>query len=450
MRFRLAVTFVTLVAAASAVASPISQKYASLGGQNGFLGKPTGPESTCPDGVGSYRHYEHGSIYFHPSTAAHEVHGLIEQRWSQLGWEQSYLGYPMSDEMDLYDGSGRVSKFQGGELVWRSATNQVSEIRSTDLVVDVPFKAGEAWQIIQANADQNGGSHSGPFVYCWDLILAGHPQPDTNGRQFVAAATDRIVYVDEGFDGSNNIGNTIVQRFGLGRYGSYLHLKKGSYTKELSTSGGIQFLPQALPWTSRPMPKSGTVLADCGDVGANSGAYHLHFCVTTTPDRQGIFGPFESVPVAFRNYSYSTDNGAHWTYVAVGVPKNGMWIRREAPKPGQPGPAQVNGTIVSFGTVKGTVTPPQGHPTAPGKLTVGVTSAWGEPLRMKTINVSGNGPWPFDLGNVPAFNGSKAYASYSGPWSQPYDTIAGEGAAFDLGPNATVNQTLNLKLMLIK
>jgi len=394
MRLRFVFVLAILALAAAAGASPISQKYASLGGATGFFGKPTIPETTAPDGVGRFRHYEHGSIYFHPSTAAHEVHGLIRQRWAQLGWEKSYLGYPMTDEMDLYDGSGRVSKFQGGELVWRSATNLVSEIKSTDLVVDVPFRTGEAWQIIQANADQNGGSHSGPFVYCWDLILAGHPQPDSNGRPFAAAATDRIVYVDEGFTGPNNIGNVIIQRFGLGRYGSYLHLKQGSYTKEFAPPGnGIQFLPQAVPWDNRPTPKPGTVIADVGDVGANPGAWHLHFCVTTTPDRKGQFGPFESVPVSFRNYSFSTDNGAHWTYVGVGVPKNGQWIRREAAKAGQPGAAQINGTIVSFGRVKGSVAPPQGHPTGAGKLTVGVTSAWGEPLRSETIAVTGNGPW---------------------------------------------------------
>jgi hypothetical protein len=42
------------------------------------------------------------------------------------------------------------------------------------------------------------------------------------------------------------------------------------------------------------------VLAAMGDTGADVGAYHLHFCVTTAPDRG--YTPFESAPVSFRNY----------------------------------------------------------------------------------------------------------------------------------------------------
>jgi hypothetical protein len=66
-----------------------------------------------------------------------------------------------------------------------------------------------------------------------------------------------------------------------------------------------------------------------GDTGANAGAYHLHFCVTTKPDRPQ-FKPFESVPVAFRNYSYSPASGLAWVKVATGVPRQGYWLRREA------------------------------------------------------------------------------------------------------------------------
>jgi uncharacterized protein with LGFP repeats len=76
----------------------IDQKYAQLGGPNGFLGKPETVEAVCPDQTGHFRHFEHGSIYWHPSTDAHEVHGAIRDLWSSLGWEQSWLGYPATDE----------------------------------------------------------------------------------------------------------------------------------------------------------------------------------------------------------------------------------------------------------------------------------------------------------------------------------------------------------------
>jgi hypothetical protein len=99
--------------------SPIDQKYAALGGQNSFLGVPTLPkELVVPVGSGRYRHYQHGSIYWSPSTEAHEVHGLIREKWASLGWEQSYLGYPTSDELSTPDGVGRYSQFQNGIIYW--------------------------------------------------------------------------------------------------------------------------------------------------------------------------------------------------------------------------------------------------------------------------------------------------------------------------------------------
>ncbi|HEX8199756.1 MAG TPA: hypothetical protein VF590_04660, partial [Isosphaeraceae bacterium] len=62
-------------------------------------------------------HYQRGSIYWSPATGAHEVHGAIRDKWASLRWENSYLGYPTSDEMDDGHG-GRVSRFQGGSIYW--------------------------------------------------------------------------------------------------------------------------------------------------------------------------------------------------------------------------------------------------------------------------------------------------------------------------------------------
>jgi len=98
--------------------SAIDEKYNELGGSAGFLGKPTTEELTCPDGVGHFRHYEHGSIYWHPNTGAHEVHGAIRAKWSELKWERGFLGYPTIDETATPDGVGRFNHFQGGSIYW--------------------------------------------------------------------------------------------------------------------------------------------------------------------------------------------------------------------------------------------------------------------------------------------------------------------------------------------
>ena len=450
---RLLALLVLVFAAQLASATPISDKYAQLGGAGGFLGAPTIPETTAPDGIGKFRHYQHGSIYWHPETGAREVHGLIRQRWAQLGWEQSYLGYPITDEIDLVDGSGRVSRFKGGELIWRSATNQVSEVKSTDLVVDLPFPIGEAWVIGQTNAVTPTDSHRDQFAYCWDLNFA---QGASKGRPIVATATAKIAYVEQGLQsGDSNSGNVIVQRYGEGRYASYLHIAQGSYTKEFTKDPQVIFPPQVVGWDTRPVPATGTTLADVGDTGTGVGNYHLHYCVTTTPDRKA-YGPFESVPVAFRNYSMSTNNGATWKYVAVGVPHSGQWVRREQPKAGQQATPQVTAAAVtiSHGTVKGKVAAGDGKPTGPGKITIVLLSAWGEPLKKQTINVPFNnlgGPWSFQFNSVPAYNGLELAATYNGPWSVAADFVNAEGGAFNLAPNGTaMPATLTLKTTLIK
>jgi uncharacterized protein with LGFP repeats len=100
----------------------IDVKYAQLGGAGGWLGPPATPENTAPDGVGHYRHYRSGSIYWSPPTLAHEVHGDIRGKWSSLGWERSFLGYPTTDETATPDGRGRYNHFQGGSVYWTPQT----------------------------------------------------------------------------------------------------------------------------------------------------------------------------------------------------------------------------------------------------------------------------------------------------------------------------------------
>lgn len=100
----------------------IDDKYQELGGPGGWLGPPQTDELPCPDGVGRYRHYANGSIYWAPQPGAHEVHGAIRDEWSQLGWERSFLGYPLTDETGTPDGIGRFNHFQEGSVYWTSAT----------------------------------------------------------------------------------------------------------------------------------------------------------------------------------------------------------------------------------------------------------------------------------------------------------------------------------------
>jgi len=95
----------------------IEEKYASLGGEDGFLGSPTGPETSCADGVGRKRSYQGGIIYWHPDTGAYEVHGAILSRYRDWDQAKGVLGYPTTDETDSPNG-GRYNRFQHGLIVW--------------------------------------------------------------------------------------------------------------------------------------------------------------------------------------------------------------------------------------------------------------------------------------------------------------------------------------------
>ncbi|MDE3196891.1 MAG: hypothetical protein KGN84_11140, partial [Acidobacteriota bacterium] len=65
---------------------------------------------------------------------AFEVHGAIYGRWSSLGFERSYLGYPVSDETPTTLptlGPGRINSFQFGRIYWSQTTGAITELPAT-------------------------------------------------------------------------------------------------------------------------------------------------------------------------------------------------------------------------------------------------------------------------------------------------------------------------------
>jgi uncharacterized protein with LGFP repeats len=77
------------------------------------------------DGIGRLNHFQNGSIYHHPATGTHEVHGPIRDKWAALGWEHSYLGYPTGDQTQVT--GGYRSNFQGGYIVYDTTTGQATD-----------------------------------------------------------------------------------------------------------------------------------------------------------------------------------------------------------------------------------------------------------------------------------------------------------------------------------
>src|SRR5664280_1380267 len=96
-------------------------KYLEWGGPAGY-GLPVTDETTTPDGVGRFNHFDGGrSIYWTPGTGAHTVYGAIRAEWQGLGWERSTLGYPATDEGDGLTGA-RYNHFQAGSIYWSPST----------------------------------------------------------------------------------------------------------------------------------------------------------------------------------------------------------------------------------------------------------------------------------------------------------------------------------------
>ncbi len=106
------------------VCGAILAKYQSLGGPYGFLGFPVTDELPTPDGIGRFNHFaNNGSIYWTPSTGAWSIHGAIREKWASLGWETSFLGYPVTDETGTPDRIGRFNYFSGnGSIYWTPST----------------------------------------------------------------------------------------------------------------------------------------------------------------------------------------------------------------------------------------------------------------------------------------------------------------------------------------
>ena len=96
----------------------IRGRWAELGYQGGVMGYPTGPE--VYDGRGWYQNYEGGAIIGTDTTGYWESIGGIRERWSQIGYQNGFMGYPTSAV--VWDGRGYWQNYESGAIIGTDTT----------------------------------------------------------------------------------------------------------------------------------------------------------------------------------------------------------------------------------------------------------------------------------------------------------------------------------------
>lgn len=93
----------------------INEKWLSLGGETGLLGRPYNGTMKTIKGDGYCQKFHHGSIYWTAASGAFEIHGGVESKYNRMGDEASYLEFPISDTMTLPFGCS-YANFMGGAI----------------------------------------------------------------------------------------------------------------------------------------------------------------------------------------------------------------------------------------------------------------------------------------------------------------------------------------------
>jgi uncharacterized protein with LGFP repeats/GH25 family lysozyme M1 (1,4-beta-N-acetylmuramidase) len=101
---------------------PIRTAWGSMGFERGGLGYPTsGVVCGLRDG-GCYQNFQGGAILWSPTTGAHPSIGAIRVRYASLGYENSFLGYPVTGDACTLANGGCYQNYQHGSITWYPAT----------------------------------------------------------------------------------------------------------------------------------------------------------------------------------------------------------------------------------------------------------------------------------------------------------------------------------------
>ncbi len=156
----------------------INARYNTFGGDQSLLGAPV--SDAVDIAGGAERDYQGGAIFYSTKTGARIMYGAILDRYKALGGPGGELGFPTNDETDVGNGVGRFNDFTepGGASIYWSPDWGAAVIKGQVL---------DAWR--------TSGGVTGPF---------GYPTTDTTSidgiqtSKFVGPAGTEIQWSDAG------------------------------------------------------------------------------------------------------------------------------------------------------------------------------------------------------------------------------------------------------------
>lgn len=93
----------------------IGARYVEMGATSSWLGFPTSNELDAPDGKGKFVTFEHGTIYWSPTTGAWAIPADMVDAYGRAGYEAGALGYP-TGESTMVNGALQ-QQFEGGYVI---------------------------------------------------------------------------------------------------------------------------------------------------------------------------------------------------------------------------------------------------------------------------------------------------------------------------------------------
>ncbi|HPC99841.1 MAG TPA: hypothetical protein PLA01_00655 [Acetivibrio sp.] len=212
-------------------------KWQANGGAKGFLGNAVTNTAQTPNKLGVYNHFEGGSIYRKNNVyEAYMVYGLIRNKWASLGWENSFLGFPLTDELETPRKDGRYNHFEGGSIYWKKGADKAYEVHGYIRsfwswngweTSQLGFPTSDEYKINgkQASRFENGAiywkKNKDGSVYIWPMMSAAKGSQSTNGTKLIVTYYPVQFGTHVVITGSGFTPNKYVQIYLSRKYGPY-------------------------------------------------------------------------------------------------------------------------------------------------------------------------------------------------------------------------------------